>query len=131
MAGIELIDVFAQVRYAPTESGKQLYGQLTAYEMVAEMANVEFRNFLKKQNLWNRIVDAIKRIFGIPRTTAYDAVSDALERILTSTTNDADAWRAKSASATRYSDRDADGKQLTNEQQEFFKDSMVRDEHRY
>lgn len=104
-AGIELIDVFEQVRFAPTESGKQLYGQLTAYEMVAEMANVDFRNFLKKQNLWNRIVDAIKRIFGIPKTTAYDAVSDALERILASTTNDADAWRAKSASTTRYSDR--------------------------
>ena len=104
-AGIELIDVFEQVKYAPTESGKQLYGQLTAYEMVAEMANVEFRNFLKKQNLWNRIVDAIKRIFGIPRTTAYDAVSDALERILATTTNDADAWRAKSTSAARYSER--------------------------
>lgn len=107
-AGIELIDVFEQVKFAPTESGKQLYGQLTAYEMVAEMANVDFRNFLKKQNLWNRIVDAIKRIFGISKTTAYDAVSDALERILTATTNDADAQRAKTEARganTRYSDR--------------------------
>lgn len=107
-AGIELIYAFEQVRSAQTKDGKNLYGQLTAYEMVAEMANVEFRNFLKKQNLWDRIVDAIKRIFGIPNTTAYDAVSEALERILTETTNDADTQRAKIEARkenNRYSDR--------------------------
>ena len=110
-AGIQLIDAFEQVRSAPTKDGKNLYGQLTAYEMVAEMANVEFRNFLKKQNLWNRIVDAIKRIFGIPNTTAYDAVSDALERILVETTNDADVQRAKALARkdnNRYSEHDTD-----------------------
>ena len=110
-AGIELIDTFEQVRSAPTKDGKNLYGQLTVYEMVAEMANVEFRNFLKKQNLWNRIVDAIKRIFGIPNTTAYDAVSDALERILMETTNDADAQREKIRARkenNRYSSQETD-----------------------
>ena len=94
-SGIELIDAFEQVRSAPTKDGKNLYGQLTAYEMIAEMANVEFRSFLKKQNLWGRIVDAIKRIFGIEPRNAYDAVSNALEKILMETTNDADAQRAK------------------------------------
>jgi hypothetical protein len=133
-AGIELIDVFEQVKSAPIKSGKNLYGQLTAYEMVAEMANVEFRNFLKKQNLWGRIVDAIKRIFGIPNTTAYDAVSDALERILASTTNDADAQRAKieaKKANNRYSsqetDLDTEGKKLGEDQLEYFGKSMARD----
>ena len=133
-AGIELIDAFEQVRSAPTKDGKNLYGQLTVYEMVAEMANVEFRNFLKKQNLWNRIVETIKRIFGIPKTTAYDAVSDALERILTETTNDADVQRAKieaKKANNRYSsqetDLDTNGKKLGEDQLEYFENSLVRD----
>ena len=46
------------------------------------MSNPEFRDMLKKQSLWGTIVDAIKRIFGIQRRTAYDSVSNALEKIL-------------------------------------------------
>jgi hypothetical protein len=84
-AGLELIQVFSQVRVA---NERNEYGQKNVYEMVAEMSNPEFRAMLKKENLWSRIVDAIKRIFGISRTTAYDAVSDALDRILELTTQD-------------------------------------------
>ena len=78
-AGLELIQTFSQVRVA---NERNEYGQKNVYEMVAEMANPEFRSMLKKQRLWGRIVDAIKRIFGIEQRTAYDAVSNALEKIL-------------------------------------------------
>ena len=78
-ASLELIQVFSQVRVA---NERNEYGQKNVYEMVAEMSNPEFRAMLKKENLWGRIVDAIKRIFGIKQKTAYDAVSDALEKIL-------------------------------------------------
>ena len=78
-AALELIQVFSQVRVA---NERTEYGQKNVYEMVAEMSNPEFRAMLKKQNLWSRIVDAIKRIFGIEQRTAFDAVSDALEKIL-------------------------------------------------
>lgn len=78
-AALELIQVFSQVRVA---NERNEYGQKNVYEMVAEMSNPEFRAMLKKERLWNRIVDAIKRIFGIEPKTAYDAVSNALEKIL-------------------------------------------------
>jgi site-specific DNA-cytosine methylase len=78
-AALELIQVFSQVRVA---NERNEYGQKNVHEMVAEMSNPEFRAMLKKQSLWGTIVDAIKRIFGIQPRTAYDAVSDALERIL-------------------------------------------------
>lgn len=93
-AGLELIQVFSQVRVMNGRNNDQ-YGQKSTHEMVAEMASPEFREMLKKQRLWNRIVDAIKRIFGIEQKTAYDAVSDALERIL-------------EMDGVRYSDRDTD-----------------------
>ena len=78
-AGLELIQVFNQVGIA--NMGNE-YGQKSVHEMVAEMSNPEFRDMLKKQSLWGTIVDAIKRIFGIQRRTAYDSVSNALEKIL-------------------------------------------------
>ena len=78
-AGLELIQVFNQVGIA--NKGNE-YGQKSVHEMVAEMSNPEFRDMLKKQSLWGTIVDAIKRIFGIQRRTAYDSVSNALEKIL-------------------------------------------------
>lgn len=78
-AGLELLQAFEQVRFANKQNE---YGQKNVYEMVAEMSNPEFRTMLKKQSLWGRIVDAIKRIFGVEQRTAYDAVSDALDRIL-------------------------------------------------
>jgi hypothetical protein len=78
-AGLELIQVFSQVRVA---NERNEYGQKNVYEMVAEMSNPEFRSMLKKERLWGRIVDAIKRLFGIEPKTAYDAVSSALEKIL-------------------------------------------------
>ena len=116
-AGLELIQTFSQVRVA---NERDEYGQKNVYEMVAEMSNPEFRAMLKKERLWGRIVDAIKRIFGIEQRTAYDAVSNALEKIL--------ELDMQKADGVRHSDRDSSGKQLTKEQQKFFKDSKVRDD---
>ena len=79
-AGLTLIQIFEQVR---TSESRTEYGQKDAYEMTAELSNPEFRDLLKKQNLWNRVVDAIKRILGIDtQTNALDAASKALEQIL-------------------------------------------------
>jgi len=80
-AGLTLIQTFNQVRTINNVLDR-VYGQKSVYEMVAEMSNPEFRAMLKKHRLWDRIVDAIKRIFGITQRTAYDAVSYGLEKIL-------------------------------------------------
>ena len=98
-AGLSLIKIFEQVRTAGESSE---YGQRDAYEMVAELANPDFRQFLKKQSLWSRVVDAIKRIFGIESKNALDATSSALERILNEGVN------ASSNTNARYSERSTD-----------------------
>lgn len=78
-AALELIQIFEQIRVS---GDRNLYGQNTVYEMVAELSNVEFRQFLKKQSLWTRVVDAIKRIFCIESNNALDNTTKALEKIL-------------------------------------------------
>lgn len=60
------------------------YGTKSAVEMVAEMANPEFRAMLKEGTLWERFVNAIRRILGLEEKD-YDRLTptlDALERIL-------------------------------------------------
>ena len=79
-AGLALIQIFEQVR---TAENRTEYGQKDAYEMTAELANPEFRDMLKKQGLWDRVVNAIKRILGIDsKANALDAASKALDQIL-------------------------------------------------
>lgn len=58
------------------------YGITNENEMIAELANPKFREALKKKNLLQGIIDAIKRILGIDVKTAYDSVYGALETFL-------------------------------------------------
>ena len=59
------------------------YGAKSIYEMVAELSNPEFRNLLKEKNLFQRIVDAIKRLLGIEvGENALDNLSATLDYML-------------------------------------------------
>lgn len=79
---LALLQIFQQVGFSGYLEKKVHYGEESVYEMVAELSNPEFRQFLKKKSLWSRVVDAIKRILGIGTDNALDAASSALERIL-------------------------------------------------
>ncbi len=59
------------------------YGARSVYEMVAELSNPEFRSLLKEKNLFQRIVDAIKRLLGIEvGENALDNLSATLDYML-------------------------------------------------
>ena len=80
-----IYDVYDQIKNDELFSGE--YGRKDAREMIAEMANPRFRDKLKKKNLWTRMVDAIKTIFGIKndgtmQTTAFAQLDEALNNIL-------------------------------------------------
>ncbi|MBQ8422985.1 MAG: hypothetical protein IJY36_01825 [Coprobacter sp.] len=75
-----LEDVYRQIS-GDVEFRKQ-YGTTNVHEMVAELSNPEFRELLKRKTLWGRVVEAIKRLFGIEETDALSGVSRALERLL-------------------------------------------------
>ena len=80
-----IYDVYSEIQDAPemvNADGKRFYGCTNAKEMVAELANPEFRLALKKKNLWERLVDAIKRLLGIEPGNAYDAVNRAFDQLL-------------------------------------------------
>jgi len=54
-------------------------------EMIAELSNPEFREGLKKINVWDRIKNAIKKIFFFDtpsNVTAYRTISNALDKML-------------------------------------------------
>lgn len=59
------------------------YGARSVYEMVAELSNPDFRNLLKEKNLFQRILDAIKRLLGIEvGENALDNLSATLDYML-------------------------------------------------
>lgn len=61
------------------------YGLTNEKEMIAEMANPSFRNKLGKIKVWNRLKNAIKRMFFFwekRRLSANDALGRALDTLL-------------------------------------------------
>ena len=80
MACSELDEVYSKIKYDPAFADE--YGRTNVKEMVAELSNPQFRAKLKAKNLYQRIVDSIKKIFGIETKTAYDAVNEMLEVLL-------------------------------------------------
>lgn len=61
---------------------KNDYGIISEYEMIAELANPIFRNKLKKQSLWTKIVNAIKKLFGIKTLNYEYSLLNSLDFVL-------------------------------------------------
>ena len=88
-----LIDIYEKVSAAGLKqsNGKPFYGLKDVYEMVAELANPEFRDALKNveynhRSYWEIIKDSIKKLFGLdvsvrPDNTLVEA-SRALDKML-------------------------------------------------
>ena len=55
------------------------YGLSDVYEMVAELANPAFRAVLKMKNLWQQVINGVKRILGIDATESGEGHTNALE----------------------------------------------------
>ena len=86
-----IVDIFEEIKDNDIFKGEhylngKMYGvSVDAHEMVAELANPVFREKLKRislkgKNVFERLLNLIKRIFGIE--SAYTKVSKALETIL-------------------------------------------------
>ena len=79
----ELERIYDLIKDNETLAGE--YGIRSVDEMVAELSNSEFRSKLKEIGLWERIVNAIKRLFDFPiksdKQQATDALAEA-ERVL-------------------------------------------------
>ena len=68
------------------------YGLTNEKEFLAELAEVGFREKLKQVNLWQKVVDAFKKFFGISPNNALDAAGAALEYLLDNFDNT--AWES-------------------------------------
>lgn len=78
-----LHDVYNQIARDPAFKGE--YGVTDVYEMVAELSNAQFRDKLKEKNLFQRILDALKKLLGIDTVkedSAYQVLSDTLDYII-------------------------------------------------
>ena len=85
-----LDNIYNEIKADPAFEGMK--GAESVHEMVAELANPEFRATLKEKNLFQQIVDAIKRLLGIETgENALDNLSSTLDYILENF--DADAYR--------------------------------------
>ena len=73
--------VYKQIKNDPAFKGE--YGTSDVYEMVAELSNPVFRAKLKAKNLFDKVLDAIRKLLYIQPTskkkTAFDMVDEALQ----------------------------------------------------
>ena len=75
-----LRSVYNEIKADPV-LGKS-YAAVDMHEMLAVLSSPRFREALEKKSLWERVVDAIKRFFGIDTTNALDAASVGLNYLL-------------------------------------------------
>lgn len=77
----ELNDVYNTI--AHDVSFRNEYGISNIWEMLAELSNAGFREKLKRNDLWHRIVDAIRGILGLNKKgELYTKANAALEKML-------------------------------------------------
>jgi len=107
-----LEEVYNEVKADPAFAGD--YGITNIKEFAAELANVKFREKLAKKNLLQRVIDAIRKFFGIETETALDGASAALDYLLDNVDEDGlltyhretrrltERWEAQTGK-TRYS----------------------------
>ena len=79
-AADEINDVYNNIKDNPELASE--YGIKNAKEMIAEMSNIMFRNKLKKINIWQKLKNAIKKLFASKKTTAFDVLDKALDKVL-------------------------------------------------
>ena len=113
------------------------FSQFLYYEVIVKYngekyplyINVGLSKYDKTYHIYDitkKIRDTANRINGLGRLSLNE--SDALENGISSISVPQESDSVK-RSDEKFSDRDSDGHQLSQEQQEFFKNSKVRDEH--
>lgn len=77
-----LNEVYEEIKKDKIFKGE--YGITNSKEMVEELANGRFRDKLKEKGLWQKVVEAIKELFGIATDTdtRFDKVNNALNDLL-------------------------------------------------
>lgn len=78
-----ILDVYDKISNEKSLSGE--YGIKNEKEMIAEIANPKFRDKLKSINLWDKLKQAIKKLFFFEdekNVTAYKVLDDALNKLL-------------------------------------------------
>lgn len=80
-AAKQLNSIYEEISRDPDFRGE--YGIESVHEMVAELSNPVFVEKLQKKNLWDRIVDAICKLFGVARKTdAYSNIRTCVDYLL-------------------------------------------------
>lgn len=70
-----------KLRDSVNDSKVNIYAMTDVYEFIAELSSHEFRTYLKKQSLWDKILNAIKSILGLTGNV-YDVAVKALDTVL-------------------------------------------------
>lgn len=71
---------FNQIKYDKNFKGE--YGIKNIHEMMAELSNPSFRQKLQETTIWERIVDAFKKLFGIKRNDMLSGLETSLSYML-------------------------------------------------
>ena len=99
----QLVDIYNNIKADPELTKAFAYRTSNVHEMMAGLTDPKFREALEKKNLWQRIVDAIKKFFGIDTQNALDAASTALDYLLDNF--DYDAYLQYAKRVNKYMDK--------------------------
>lgn len=97
LGALGIIKLHYELKNKASKEDSKRYGFKDEYEFVAELSNPEFRQYLKRQRLWTRLLNCIKKLLGIDvNPDALTAAEKSLEKILEFDSLDADKLADKS-----------------------------------
>lgn len=71
--------IFGDRKTSAEQNAGKIYGLANEHEMLAELSNKSFRDFLKGENIFVKIIDAILKIFGYEKKDGFNATSNAFK----------------------------------------------------
>ena len=72
---------YADTKTEAFKNQNRIYGLKNEHEMLAELSNKDFRDFLKEQNIFVKIINAIKKFFGIEEKQADSISTNAFKEL--------------------------------------------------
>jgi hypothetical protein len=93
---------------------KGAYGIKNIHEMLAELSNPQFRALLREEGVWEKLVNALKRFFGIGTGKTVKELDETLKTFLENFDRSAYVETVEAIAGEKVFERKGVGKETEN-----------------
>lgn len=94
---------------------KEEYGMTSIHEMLAELSNPQFRALLREEGVWEKLVNALKRFFGIGTGKTVKELDETLKTFLENFDRSAYVETVEAIAGEKVFERKVDAKEADNQ----------------